>query len=104
MNPNLRDFLEQGLNLKNNLDELKKNLGNKTFKVIGGDQEVELVFNGVQEVISVTLTGVASPQKERLEMLLKRTINQGIARSRQLAGEEMASYTGLGAGFFENFL
>ncbi|HHW06828.1 MAG TPA: YbaB/EbfC family nucleoid-associated protein [Clostridia bacterium] len=96
-------LFEQAMKLKERLDELKVELAAKKIPVTAGDGEVTLVFNGLQEVVDVKLQmeGLPAPQQQRLEMLLKRAINQGVSRAREVAGQEVAHYTGFSPSFFE---
>lgn len=97
-----QDLFEQAMKLKFNLEELKKELAGKTVEVITGNEEVRLIMNGLQEVLSIHLKAEDLPtlQQQRLEMLLKRAINQAVARSREMAGQEVANQTGFDPAFF----
>lgn len=102
MTQGFEDLFEQALKLKENLEGLKEELTTKTVVIIAGEDEVKLVFNGLQEVVSVSLAQEELPflQQQRLEMLLKRAINQGITRSREMAGQEVANHTGFSPSLF----
>ncbi|HHY60575.1 MAG TPA: YbaB/EbfC family nucleoid-associated protein [Clostridia bacterium] len=91
------NLFEQAVKLKERLDELKVELAARRIPVTAGDGEVTLVFNGLQEVmeVKINLEGLPAPQRQRLETLLKRAINQGVIRAREVAGQEVAHYTGL---------
>lgn len=98
------NLFEQALKLKERMGELKMELAATKLPITAGDEEVTLVFNGLQEVVDVQIEveGLPPMQKERLEMLLKRAINQGISRSREVAGQQVANYTGFNPSFFDD--
>lgn len=98
------NLFEQAMKLKERMDELKVELAATKLPISAGDEEVILVFNGLQEVVDVKIKmeGLPPLQKERLEMLLKRAINQGINRSREIAGQQVANYTGFNPSFLED--
>ena len=102
MNQSLQNLFDQAMKLKLNFEELKKELAGKNIEILVGNEEVKLTMNGLQEVIDIQLKGEDLPtlQQQRLEILLKRAINQGIARSRKMASEEIANQTGFDPGFF----
>lgn len=103
MSQGFQDLFEQAMKFKFNLEGLKKELAGKTVEIITGNEEIRLIMNGLQEVIGIHLKMEDLPtlQQQRLEMLLKRAINQGIARSRELAGQEVANQTGFNPAFFD---
>ncbi|MFA5537026.1 MAG: YbaB/EbfC family nucleoid-associated protein [Bacillota bacterium] len=96
MTQGFQDLFEQAMKFKINLEELKKELADKTVEIVTGHDEVHLVMNGLQEILSIRLQAqdLPAPQQQRLELLLKRALNQGIARSRELAGQEITNQTG----------
>lgn len=94
------EIWEQAWKLKSNLEELKEKMAEKTLEIVAGENEVKIVINGVQEVVQVELTPeILDPAKRhRLQMLLQRAINQSITRSREMAGKEVADFTGFDPG------
>lgn len=101
MDQGFAQLLDQALKLRENLDELKVELASKKLQVTAGDGEVILVLNGLQEVVDITINieGISERQRQRLEMLLKRAINQGIAKTRDVASQELSNYTGFNLSF-----
>ncbi|NLC76922.1 MAG: YbaB/EbfC family nucleoid-associated protein [Clostridia bacterium] len=91
MDQNFGNLFDQALKLRERIDELKMELASKKLQVTAGDGEIILVMNGLQEVLDVTVNmeGIPELQKNRLETLLKRAINQGIAKTRDVAGQEV---------------
>lgn len=101
MDQGFAHLFDQALKLKENLHEVKTELASKQLQVTAGDGEVILVLNGLQEVLDITINmaGMPEGQKQRLEMLLKRAINQAIAKTREVAGQELSHYTGINLAF-----
>lgn len=91
MDQNFGNLFDQALKLRERIDELKMELASKKLQVTAGDGEIILVMNGLQEVLDVTVNmeGIPELQKNRLETLLKRAINQGISKTRDVAGQEV---------------
>ncbi len=102
MSQGFQDLFEQAMKFKINFEELKKELADKTVEITAGHDEVRLVMNGLQEIVSVQLKTeyLSTPQQQRLETLLRRALNQGIARSRELAGQEITNQTGFNPSLF----
>ncbi|MGI6553060.1 MAG: YbaB/EbfC family nucleoid-associated protein [Bacillota bacterium] len=104
MNYDWEGIWEQAWKLKSSLAELKEKLAENTLVITAGENEVKIVINGIQEVIQVELKPeiIDPAKKQRLQMLLQRAINQSIARSREMAGKQVADLTGFDPGILDN--
>lgn len=100
------NLFEQAMKLKERLDELKAELAAKKIPVTAGNGEVTLVFNGLQEVedVRINTEGLPAAQRQRLELLLKQAINQGVIRAREMAGQGVAQYTGISPSLLDGLL
>lgn len=101
MDQGFAQLFDQALKLKENFDDLRSELASKQLQVTAGDGEVILVLNGLQEVLDITINieGIPEEQRQRLEMLLKRAVNQGMAKTREIAGRELSHSTGFNLSF-----
>ncbi len=85
--------------LKEESEQLQQRLGQIVAEGDAGAGMVKVRFNGRAEMISCTLSDDALKlnDREMLEDLIKAAVNQGLARSRQLAAEETSKMmSGLG--------
>jgi len=90
------DLMRQAQEMRTRLQKLQEELGERTVEGSAGGGMVVATVNGRQEVVSVRIEKeVVSPEDvAMLQDLVRAAVNDGLARSRDMAAAEMAKLTG----------
>ena len=88
-------MLKQLQQMQAKMAKIQEDLGNKTVTGTAGGGMVEVVANGHQKVLSVTLKAeVVDPADlEMLQDLVLAAVNDAMDRARELASKEMGTVT-----------
>lgn len=88
-------MLKQLQQMQAKMAKIQEDLGNKTVTGTAGGGMVEVVANGHQKVLSVTLTPeVVDPADvEMLQDLVLAAVNDAMDKARELASKEMGAVT-----------
>jgi nucleoid-associated protein EbfC len=88
-------MLKQLQQMQAKMAKIQEDLGNKTVTGTAGGGMVEVVANGHQKVLSVTLKAeVVDPADlEMLQDLVLAAVNDAMDRARELASKEMGAVT-----------
>jgi DNA-binding YbaB/EbfC family protein len=95
----LASFVRNFPKLKEEIEKTQQRLGQLTAEGDAGGGMVKVRVNGRFEVLSCSLSEEALRlnDREMLEDLIRAATNQGLAKARQLAAEEMSTtMTGMG--------
>ena len=89
-------FIRQAKELQLKLLKAQEELSNTTLEVSSGGGAVKVTINGKQEVQSVKiLPEVINPDDvELLEDLVLTAVNEAIAKSQEVAAEQLGGLTG----------
>lgn len=89
------DKMKALMDMKNKMDEVKRELENTVFEIASSDGLVKITMNGSQEVkevyIQKDLQGI---EKNSLEKAIKDIYNRAIKRSHDVAAQKMKDITG----------
>jgi DNA-binding YbaB/EbfC family protein len=100
---NMASFLGQAKQMKEKMEQLQTELGDKTVEADAGAGAVRVVANGKLEIISVhldkpllaTLAGEgADADQQMIEDLITGATNAALDKARELVQQEMAQVTG----------
>lgn len=93
---NLTGIFQQARSLKDNIDQLKEELGNEQIEASAGGGMVTVIMTGKQEVLSVTIDPelINPDDPETLETLLRAAFNDANQRVHALVKERMTTITG----------
>ena len=88
-------MLKQLQQMQAKMAKIQEDLGNKTVTGTAGGGMVEVIANGHQKVLSVTLKPeVVDPDDlEMLQDLVLAAVNDAMDRARELASKEMGTVT-----------
>lgn len=97
MRKDLGQLLNQARRMKERLEKLQEELGQKTVEAQSGGGMVICVVNGRQELLSLKISEEIFEEKDRelLEDLIVACVNEGMKRAREMVQEEMSKVTGL---------
>jgi len=92
----LGNIVKQAQQLQSKMAELQAELAHRTVEASAGGGMVNVVVNGQQELVSLTIDPeVVSPDDvEMLQDLILAAINEGVKRSREMVQSEMSKLTG----------
>ena len=92
----MNKFIRQAKELQLKLLKAQEELSNTTLEVSSGGGAVKVTINGKQEVQSVKiLPEVINPDDvELLEDLVLTAVNEAIAKSQEVAAEQLGGLTG----------
>ena len=103
MNPKqqMGDLLKQVSRMRKDMDRVSEELKERYLEASAGGGLVEVMFNGQQELIKISIDPKAvepdpdgNVDLEMLEDLIIAAINQGIEKSKALMNEEMDNASG----------
>ncbi|MHC4713460.1 MAG: YbaB/EbfC family nucleoid-associated protein [Planctomycetota bacterium] len=100
--PNIAKLLKNAGQLKGKVEELQRELGEKTVTGSAGGGMVTVTANGRQEILSVQIEDevLADGDKGMIQDLVAAACNAALERSREMARQELARLTGgLGIDF-----
>ncbi len=94
--PNIAKLLKNAGQLKAKVEDLQRELGEKTVTGSAGGGMVTVTANGQQEIISVRIEDeiLADGDRAMIQDLVAAASNAALERSRELAREELARLTG----------
>jgi len=93
---NIQNILQQAQKVQEQLARMQEELGNRTVTASSGGGMVQVVANGRQEIISITIAPEAVDPRDipMLQDLVTAAVNEALRNSRNLLQEEMAKLTG----------
>ncbi|MCX8044620.1 MAG: YbaB/EbfC family nucleoid-associated protein [Desulfobacterota bacterium] len=93
---NIHTIMQQAQKLQERLQQIQEELGEKTVTASAGGGMVEVVANGKQEILSITIAPEAVDPRDipMLQDLVVAAVNQALKASRQLLQDEMLKITG----------
>lgn len=96
MKKGMGNILKQAQQLQSQMTKLQDGLGDKTVEASAGGGMVKVVVNGKQELISIEIEKeVVDPEDvEMLQDMIQAAVNEGLAKSQEMAQTEMAQLTG----------
>ena len=82
--------------LASHLQELKEELARQTARAEAGDGAVQVIINGVQEVLQVELAPslMETGNREYIQSLLIEAFNLALQESRRMIKEQVGKITG----------
>ena len=92
----LGSLFKQAQEMQSKMAEVQRDLAEKTVEVSTGGGMVQIVANGVNEIISVHIDDelINMNDREVLEDLMTGAINEVHRKVKELAQEEMTRFTG----------
>lgn len=93
---NLGGIFQQAMNLRENIDQLKEELGEERIHATAGGGLVTIEMTGKQEVLSVKIDPevLESGDHEMIETLLKAAFNEANKKVHEFVRERMTDLTG----------
>ncbi|MFP4476669.1 MAG: YbaB/EbfC family nucleoid-associated protein [Desulfatibacillaceae bacterium] len=90
------NIMKQAQKLQRQMTELQEQLGERTVEAGAGGGMVRVVVNGKQQVVSINIEKeVVDPEDvEMLQDMILAAVNDGLAKSQEMANEEMSKLTG----------
>ncbi|HDR16084.1 MAG TPA: YbaB/EbfC family nucleoid-associated protein [Desulfobacteraceae bacterium] len=94
--PNMNQLMKQAQQFQAKMSKLQEELGEETVEASAGGGMVNVVVNGKQEVLSITIDPeVIDPEDaEMLQDLVLAAVNDGLNRSREMVNQRMSELTG----------
>lgn len=97
MGGNPMKMLQQVQQMQARMAKVQKELESETVEAAAGGGVVKAVVTGQQKLVSVTIDPELAGDVDMLQDLVVAAVNEGLDRSRALAGERMGALTsGLG--------
>ncbi len=92
---NIQELLQQAQKVQQQITRIQEELGEKTVTASSGGGMVQVVANGRQEILSVTIAPEAIDPQDiaLLQDLVTAAVNEALRASRGLMQEEMAKLT-----------
>ena len=97
----MNDLVRQMGRMRKDMDTVSEELRERYVEAEAGGGLVEVVFNGQQEIVKVSLSpklvepdGDGKVDVELLEDMIVAAVSQGIEKSKELMREEMNKVTG----------
>ncbi|MBW2066408.1 MAG: YbaB/EbfC family nucleoid-associated protein [Deltaproteobacteria bacterium] len=93
--PNMGNIMKQAQQFQAKIAKLQEELEDKTVESSAGGGMVTVVVNGRQELVSIKIDPeVVDPgDTEMLEDLIMAAVNDGLAKAKNMANEEMKKLT-----------
>ena len=91
---NMRQMMKQVQKAQAQLLKVQEELEQKTGEGTAGGGAVGAVFNGQQQMISITIDEEVVDDLEMLQDLVLVAVNDGLAKAREMANKEMEKVTG----------
>ncbi len=91
-----RNIVRQAEQLKERMQKIQEELGDRTVEATAGGGMVTVVANGRQEIVEIRIEKeVLQPEEaELLQDMIRGAVNTALSRSREMAAQEMAKLTG----------
>ncbi|MBU2488719.1 MAG: YbaB/EbfC family nucleoid-associated protein [Proteobacteria bacterium] len=89
-------LLKQAQKLQAQMAQVQEGLGEKTVEASAGGGMVKVVVSGKQELVSISIEKeVVDPEDvDMLQDMILAAVNEGMAKSQEMAQAEMAKLTG----------
>ena len=96
MKKGMGSMLKQAQKLQSQMTKLQDELVDKTIEATAGGGMVKVVVNGKQQLLSIEIEKeVVDPEDvEMLQDMIQAAVNEGLAKSQEMAQTEMAKLTG----------
>lgn len=93
---NWKNLMKEAQKMQAKIAKIQEELKQRTVEATSGGGMVRVCCNGRQEVVSVTIDPELLEEKdvEMLQDLVLVAVNEALARSREIAQEELAKITG----------
>lgn len=93
--PNMGQIMKQAQQFQAKMAKIQEELADKTVEASAGGGMVTVVVNGKQEIVSIRIDPeVIDPEDvEMLQDLIMAAVNDGLARAKDMANEEMGKLT-----------
>ncbi|HAE40648.1 MAG TPA: YbaB/EbfC family nucleoid-associated protein [Candidatus Riflebacteria bacterium] len=93
---NMQSLMKQAQKMQEKMQKAQEEMKDKTIEATVGGGIVKVVFNGAQEMVSITINkdAVDPDDVETLQDLVLSAVNAGISKSKEMVQEEMGSITG----------
>ena len=93
---NMGNIMKKVQEMQNKMQEVQKELENKTVEANAGGGMVSVVMNGKNQVQSINIDPsiLKQEEKEVLEDLIKAALNQAKEKVEEMSAEEMKKVTG----------
>ena len=93
---NMGQMMKQAQKLQSKMLKMQEELGSRTVETSSGGGMVQVVANGRQEVISITIEPeVVDPEDiEMLQDLVLAAVNDALRKSQEMIQSEMSKLTG----------
>ncbi|MDB9776259.1 YbaB/EbfC family nucleoid-associated protein [Alphaproteobacteria bacterium] len=93
---NMGNMMKKVQEMQNKMQEVQKELENKTVEANAGGGMVSVVMNGKNQVQSINIDPslLKQEEKEVLEDLIKAALNQAKEKVEEMSAEEMKKVTG----------
>lgn len=93
---NMQTLMRQAQAMQRKIQKAQDELKDKTVEATVGGGAVKVVFNGAQEMQSITLDkeAVDPEDVETLQDLILSAVNEGIKQSKEMVQGEMSDITG----------
>ena len=91
---NMRQMMKQVQKAQAQLLKVQEELEQKTVEGTAGGGAVVAVFNGQQQMISITIDEEVVDDLEMLQDLVLVAVNDRLAKAREMANKEMEKVTG----------
>jgi hypothetical protein len=94
--PNMNQLMKQAQQFQTKMSKLQDELQEKTVEASAGGGMVNVVVNGKQEVLSISIDPeVIDPEdSEMLQDLILAAVNDGLTKSREMVNQKMSELTG----------
>lgn len=89
-------MLKKAMELKQNMEALKEQLGQEQVEATVGGGMVTVVVSGKMELLSIRIDPeiIDREDPETLETMVQAAVNEGIRKSQQMVKEKMQELTG----------
>lgn len=93
---NMQNLMRQAQKMQEKIQSAQEELKTKEVEATVGGGAVKVVFNGSQELVSITIDkeAVDPEDVESLQDLVKSAVNAGLAKSKEMVQGEMNDITG----------
>ncbi|KAF1082837.1 MAG: Nucleoid-associated protein YaaK [Candidatus Rifleibacterium amylolyticum] len=93
---NMQSLMKQAQKMQEKMQKAQEEMKDKTVEATVGGGIVKVVFNGAQEMLSIEINkdAVDPDDVETLQDLVLSAVNAGLAKSKEMAQEEMGAITG----------
>ena len=93
---NISGILQQAMSMRENIEQLKDELGRERIEASAGGGMVTIVMTGKQEVLSIHIDPelINPDDPEMLETLLKAAVNEANRKVHEFVKDRMTALTG----------